>query len=267
MTLGTGIFLSTLIVSILLLYKWTRERWNWARGFKRFFVFLVAISAITGLGFWGYDAYKNHVVKQTEYEGVKLGMSKDEVLYVKGEPDQLLTPIDYDPFSGGRNLFLDNGKPQKKVSPISTENYLDSLSDKELLHLYQQKGGKLTPQQTKALEVYRKGKYLQSTVWLYDLNIARLFITFDPKSKKVIEISCKPTEDYYGCDSLLKIAKGDTENELMDRLKKPSKSLMNGLFKMVEYQNLNLRFTLKQQEVVGMAVVDFNSKNSTHLQK
>jgi hypothetical protein len=47
------------------------------------------------LGFLGYKAYQkilNKPRKQTEYAGLRLGMEMQEVEYIKGDPDTVLTP-------------------------------------------------------------------------------------------------------------------------------------------------------------------------------
>jgi len=82
MTLGTGIFLSTLVVSTLLLYRWTRDRWN----YKKIFIRGVGLLSILILIGWCYNLYDNRLVKQTEYYSISLGMNKGDVLYVKGKP-------------------------------------------------------------------------------------------------------------------------------------------------------------------------------------
>jgi hypothetical protein len=87
MSLGLSIFLSALVFAVIYLYRLTRDRWNWRKIVKRLslgillFVLLIAF-AVTGFYFW--SAW---IPKQAEYAGLRLGMTMDEVKYIKQKPD------------------------------------------------------------------------------------------------------------------------------------------------------------------------------------
>ena len=87
MDLGTSIFLSTLLFSVVVLYGITKDRWNWGRLVKRTSIWcfgLIVLGAATDGGLHLYNQIPPTVARQTQYAGLRLGMTKDEVLYIKG---------------------------------------------------------------------------------------------------------------------------------------------------------------------------------------
>lgn len=92
MSLGLGVFLSTVFIGILLLYRWTMGRWNWGRNLRRFLGAAAMIVIVGGASFWAYTAYTNRPVIQSSYYGVNLAMPMAEVKYRLGWPSNVLVP-------------------------------------------------------------------------------------------------------------------------------------------------------------------------------
>src|SRR5262245_27041073 len=90
MSLGLGIFLSTFLISILLLYRWTRDRWNWRKLLLRVSLAILSLILLSALTLFVYFKYENRVTKQNSYSDIALGMTVDEVFYIKGEPSSVL---------------------------------------------------------------------------------------------------------------------------------------------------------------------------------
>ena len=110
MSLGLGLFLSTIVLSLVFLYRWTRDRWNWKKGLIRFGLGIAAILAFGAIGIYAYIRYENRLVPQAGYYDLALGMTKDEVYYVKGHPPEVLERPS-DPKEGwGGWLVLDTKK-------------------------------------------------------------------------------------------------------------------------------------------------------------
>jgi hypothetical protein len=89
MTLGTGISLSMVVIAVVALYGITRDRWNWRRVKRTAFVCLGVILLVwyfSAFGVYLHQQIPTVVSRQIEYAGVRLGMSQDEVLYIKGYP-------------------------------------------------------------------------------------------------------------------------------------------------------------------------------------
>ncbi len=115
MSLGTGIFLSTLVIALVALYGITKDRWNWRRFVKRsvFVCFgMVLLGGMAGGAVYFYRQLPTVVGRQTEYAGLRLGMSRDEVLYVNGYPPSVLAD-DLDPAWTGFYVVVETSKLEK----------------------------------------------------------------------------------------------------------------------------------------------------------
>lgn len=86
MTLGTGIFLSTLLIILVTLYGLTRERWNWKKIISRTFIALVSIGVFVAGSIWGFSTYQNRAVVHTEFSDIKLSHTQSDLRFIKGSP-------------------------------------------------------------------------------------------------------------------------------------------------------------------------------------
>jgi hypothetical protein len=90
MDLGLAILLSTVIISLILLFNFTKDRWNWKK-----ILLILGISILTialALGIWYFNI--THVDYQcpgtiTIFWDISLGSSKDDVKFLKGEPSKI----------------------------------------------------------------------------------------------------------------------------------------------------------------------------------
>lgn len=102
MTIGEGIFWSTIVivmfVSIVLLSKYGK----WKTFFKCFSV-LLGLGGAISLGVWGFLQYENRPQKMDSLNGIHLGMSEVDVTLAKGEPDD---QSEFDPTPDGFRKFL-----------------------------------------------------------------------------------------------------------------------------------------------------------------
>ena len=94
MTLGTSIFLSVVILSTVILFVMTMDRWNWKR-IVRWVVFLtlglVVIFAVTLVGIYISGDHPHYRTEersklQTEFFGIPLRATVADVKFTKGEP-------------------------------------------------------------------------------------------------------------------------------------------------------------------------------------
>jgi hypothetical protein len=89
MSIGWGIFLSSLILSAVILYGVTKDRWNWRKTARTVGLGVVSV-LVLAIGTWGviyvWDQLPVSVSKQTQYAGLRIGMPQDEVMYIKGYP-------------------------------------------------------------------------------------------------------------------------------------------------------------------------------------
>jgi hypothetical protein len=82
MSIGLGIFLSSVVFALVIFYAITKNRWRWGRA-------LVALIVLTGVVIGGLYFWKQlppTISPRTEYAGIRLGMGPDEVLSINGYP-------------------------------------------------------------------------------------------------------------------------------------------------------------------------------------
>ena len=84
MTIGSSIFFGSLMVAMAILYVATKDRWNWKKVIKRALLIPVAVLLIIGALIWIYSEIQDRPTKQREFQGIKLGDSKENVLFKKG---------------------------------------------------------------------------------------------------------------------------------------------------------------------------------------
>src|SRR5262245_55278136 len=113
MELGTGIFLSALMISVVMLYSVTKDRWRWRRFFKGTMyacLSLLLLGGLLGAGAYVYQQIPIPIGRQTEYAGLRLGMPMDDVLYIKGYPAAVLTHGDATGYFVLETSNLEKGK-------------------------------------------------------------------------------------------------------------------------------------------------------------
>lgn len=89
MTLGTGVFLSAVVLGLIQLYLQTGDRWRWRRivGVIAALAVLVPIGAV-GI-WWASDFEKSRPHKVTKFLNIEIGMPKEDVKFLMGKPDQM----------------------------------------------------------------------------------------------------------------------------------------------------------------------------------
>lgn len=89
MNLGLSIFLSSLFLGIIILFIFTRDRWNWKKIIIKSVVIILVISLISGLAIFIGHKMSNAPKKMNEFLGISLTDTKDDILFLKGEPTKI----------------------------------------------------------------------------------------------------------------------------------------------------------------------------------
>lgn len=97
MELGTSIFLSSLVLSVVALFIATKDRWNWRRIFLWPVAVLLVAGLATGLAIYISDSEEQGPPVLSGLWGVSLGTTEADVLFQKGEP---LNKIESDSIPG-----------------------------------------------------------------------------------------------------------------------------------------------------------------------
>jgi hypothetical protein len=84
MTLGEGIFYSSLFLGVIALYIATKDRWRW----KRIILWPLGLIAVVAAGVGIFAYVESLPTAQTEFWGISLGEKKEDVRFKKGAPEQ-----------------------------------------------------------------------------------------------------------------------------------------------------------------------------------
>jgi hypothetical protein len=116
MSLGSEIFLSSVVIAVVMLYGLTKDRWRWGPFVKRAIFTFLAIVAIAGTiagALYIWNQLPLALARQTEYAGLRLGISQDEVIYIKGVPQTVNGELETEgPLKGSRPT-IEKGKLEK----------------------------------------------------------------------------------------------------------------------------------------------------------
>ena len=86
MELGTGIFLSAIILGTVAIFIATKDRWSWKKIVLWPLGIIVGLAVIGGSITYLYQQYEDRPRKLTELWGVSLNESAGDVKFKKGEP-------------------------------------------------------------------------------------------------------------------------------------------------------------------------------------
>jgi hypothetical protein len=89
MTLGTGVFLSSLFLGLIFLYIVTRDRWKWKKIVFRSTALVVGLAIIGSAGFYAYTSYADRAQRAESLWAVSIGETESDVKFAKGEPSKI----------------------------------------------------------------------------------------------------------------------------------------------------------------------------------
>lgn len=188
MSLGTSIFLSVVLLSVVILFAATKDRWNWKRIAKWAVATPLVLAALIFGGAYLQDIWQSRLTPQTSFEGFSLAASPADVKFAKGEPHK-----------------------------VESDNQWTYYSDdKQAAYQVQFRDNKLR----------------------YVLYFA--------------------TDNKYANPYLLNLSKGDTTEEVKERLGEPTKvdTTENGLIRTFSYDKYNAIYTLEKNRIVAYGIYD-----------
>lgn len=89
MPLGTAIFLSALLLSIVILFALTKDRWNWHRLTKWAALVSITVILLMAGGAYLYSYWEDRPTPQNEFLGLQLLATTTDVKLSKGEPETI----------------------------------------------------------------------------------------------------------------------------------------------------------------------------------
>jgi outer membrane protein assembly factor BamE (lipoprotein component of BamABCDE complex) len=115
MSLGTSIFLSSLVLAFVALFIATKDRWSW----KKIILWPLAGLILIASGLWAYSTIQGHPKVQTSFWDIPLGATEGDVRFLKGAPNVVPKSKDQDAweyvFKTGPGYFVTNEKTGKKA--------------------------------------------------------------------------------------------------------------------------------------------------------
>lgn len=84
MSLGTSIFLSSVVLAIAAIFIATKDRWNW----KKLTLWSVGAGCLIALVAYAYTSIQQRPKKETSFGDIPLGATKADVKFLKGEPTE-----------------------------------------------------------------------------------------------------------------------------------------------------------------------------------
>lgn len=88
MGLGTSIFLSSILLGIVVIFIFTKDRWNWKKIIVRFIVSILVALISTIIIFIIYEKITERPKIEKEFLSLTLDLKKSEILFLKGEPNE-----------------------------------------------------------------------------------------------------------------------------------------------------------------------------------
>lgn len=88
MTLGTGIFLSAILISGIILFISTKDRWRWKKIMLWAICGPLAIAVLCSVLYLGHSHYSTRPKVQDSLWGIKLGTPRSDVVFLKGKPKE-----------------------------------------------------------------------------------------------------------------------------------------------------------------------------------
>lgn len=215
MNLGTGIFLSALVLAVVALYGITKDRWKWRGIAKRAALIslgAVLLGVLVGGGAYLYHRLPTPVSTQTVYAGLRLGMSQDEVLYLRGYPPSVLGEAVSDPKWKGFHVVLETNKlPEGKTAAD-----------------------------------YR--------YWSYRDNYRTIEIVFNDERNAVVAVQCYSDDKLGRCPAIAGVQDGEYETNVLRKLGDKPTSKLNGTTKTLTYPDLGIRLWLAREQVYRLEI-------------
>jgi hypothetical protein len=210
MSVGTGIFLGLFCLAAVLLYTQTKDSARWRTIAKWLALIIVTplLAAVVWLGYSYVHGYmESRPRKVDRYAEISLGDSKEQVLYEKGSPtDVLVEATDLPAYMHGA-LEVVKIPPDKSVTDYAHWEYESADS-------------------------------------------GRVDVDLSPKTQRVVRVFCYSTEQHE-CPSLLNIARGTTEDQVINALGKPSHTELSTATKTLRYSQYQVAFYLERRRVYG----------------
>ncbi len=147
MTIGTAIFLSSLVISITLLFNFTKDRWNWRKILIRSLLYPIGLTALVAFVFYTEQWYSKKPVAYYSLAGINISDTRDDILFKKGKPRRRVNTSIY--------------TEEQMVSALSAAYKANDIKNANLITGYIKKN---FPMQADNIQHYKKLKVAKEAV-------------------------------------------------------------------------------------------------------
>lgn len=134
MSLGTGIFLSSIFLGIIWLYLKTRDTFNWSKIIKKVLLLITAIIVLCIVLFNIYDWYENKPKIYSSYLNINLSETKKDILFKMGNPTYFYDSNTFSYDFNSRNIYLNFDVKDELTSIVCFSD--KSLECENLNHIH-----------------------------------------------------------------------------------------------------------------------------------
>jgi len=89
MTIGTGIFLSSVVLSLVIIFISTKDRWNWKRIILWPTIVLLILAVLGGIGAYVYSNISKRPHIADSFWDISLNKKMADIKFLKGEPTRI----------------------------------------------------------------------------------------------------------------------------------------------------------------------------------
>ena len=192
-----------------------------------FVIIAAAASIIAGFSF--LESTPPKLARQTDYAGLRLGMSPIEVIYAKDTPHAV-----------------------SQREEIVEFNSNDDIPKVDL---------QLKLEAGKAISDYRHWDY-QMTHPTSGIVERLLDVNFNSDRTALVTIRCIAYDDFYGrCPSIAGVIDGSTEQDVIQRLGPPNSTEIKSGIKVLTYRTLGIGLRLRKERVYLLSITDANYRS------
>jgi hypothetical protein len=189
-----------------------KDRWAWRKTVKRIaitclvlvFACLALVLILTGVGYQYWEQFTAakqlpaKLSRQTEYAGLRLGLTQDEIMYIKGLPSHVFVKDITDP------------KSKDRYSVVETKDWGEREKVKRIK---------------------------DHEAWAFRGDYHTIFVSFSKESPNAVsDIQCNSYDQIYRCPAIGDIQDGNSEEEVNRKLGPPSRSRIEGVVKTLVYE-------------------------------
>jgi hypothetical protein len=259
MELGTGIFLSSALIALVLLYGFTKDRWRWRKNLGEMLGGAIVagsvVVVVVAIGQYWEKWFPPQLGRQTQYAGLKLGMSPQEVMYIKGNPPGVFGEESTSILAGFRQQY-----PQ--YNDLSDVQLADALYKKFYSDMpREQFDKKIAAQQPKSTDKLEKDKKVTDYMaWFYKQYKYSIVVTFNDKRTALTSIICHSDDGFDHCPSIGNVSDGTSEQDALRKLGTPAEQDIDGVTKTMRFPQVGVILRLRRERVFMLEVYDPHAK-------